>query len=108
MKSKLNAQATLSSVIHIVLFAFLLVFLSSVVAKACGPLTAVGCDVNCTEQIINDCPNPDTQTCVLRTCEVCPPTCIRCQRVCITNHVCGGCVPGPFPCDALLACCKKS
>jgi hypothetical protein len=108
MKSKLNTQATLSSVINIVLLAFLLVFLSGVVAKACGPLTAVGCDVNCTEQIINDCPNPDTQTCAIRSCEVCPPGCNHCLRSCITTHICGGCVPGIFPCDGLMECCKKS
>jgi hypothetical protein len=107
MKSKLNAQATLSSVIHIVLFAFLLVFLSGVVAKACGPLHALGCDVNWTEQIINDCSDPNTQTCVLRTCEECTPGCPRCQRSCVTKHVCGGCDPGPLPCDGLMECCSK-
>jgi hypothetical protein len=108
MKSRLNAQATLSSVIHIVLFAFLLVLLTGVVAKACGPLTAVGCDVNCTEQIINDCPNPNTQACVLRTCDDCsgcPGK--RCERSCLKINVCGGCVPGVLPCDGLMECCKE-
>jgi hypothetical protein len=106
MRKKLNAQVTFSSVIQILLFALVLVFLSGVVAKACGPLQAAGCDVNCTEQIINDCPNPAAQTCTLRFCEVCPHSCGRCQRSCITTNHCGGCVPGIFPCDGLMECCQ--
>ena len=108
MRRKLNAQATFSSVIHIVLFAFLVIFLSGIVAKACGNLTAVGCNVNCTEQIVNDCDDPSTQTCVIRTCEVCPPSCHHCLRSCITNNICGACVPGPLPCDGLMECCRQS
>jgi hypothetical protein len=56
MRNKLNAQITFSSVIQIVLLAFVLIFLSAVVAKAsCGNSQALGCDINCTPQIVNDC-----------------------------------------------------
>src|SRR5215471_14760087 len=99
MKQKLNEPLTFRSAAAIVSFSIIVVLLSGAVAKACGSLTALGCDVNCTVQIVNDCSDPVNFHCVVRTCEtincnICPGG--ECgNRGCdgrIVDKPCGACI----------------
>ncbi len=102
MKKRLNEQLSVRSVLLILMSAVLVILISAIIAKAtCTPASAVGCDVNCTVQINNECdPGFD---CVARTCDrICgrptcnPPRCIE--------SICLGCVIGR--CPGFRECCS--
>lgn len=100
-----------------------LVLMSGIIAKACGPSFAVGCDINCTVQTIacSSAKQPCTtnsdcgQSCVLRTCEqdVCDPSGDQCLHPHQVFSPCGGCVAnacnggtcGTIGCSGLSECC---
>jgi hypothetical protein len=126
MKDKLNTRrVTFSSAIQVLMIAVMLVLISGIVAKACGPAQAVGCDINCTVQTINDCTQPHEpcntnadcgQSCVLRTCEnqICDGwSGDQCSDVDLVHSPCGGCVAnacanhtcGTIGCSGLSECC---
>jgi hypothetical protein len=65
------------------------------IATACGPVTAPGCETNCTVQIINDCQG--NTECFIMACA---------QRI-GRDKVCGGCIPkNGLGCTGLLPCCS--
>ena len=109
MKKRMNEQLTAQSAVLTLVSAVLLILLSAMIAKACSAKAKVGCDVNCTVQIINDC--PEFYSCVFRSCEVddcsaCPGR--ECGRSCAGTpriQACGGCVDYRYGCKALAECC---
>jgi hypothetical protein len=127
VKDKLNTRrVTFSSAIQVSIIAVMLVLMSGIVAKACGPATAAGCDINCTVQILNDCAQPHQpcntnadcgQSCVLRTCETSSCDNLPPDQECFHPHLihtpCGACVTngcvnhtcGTFGCSGLVECC---
>lgn len=112
MKRKLNEQLSLKSAALMASLCMLLILTSAAIARACGPAQTNGCDVGCAVQYVNDCINPSSHSCVLRSCEYndgceqCEPG--PCERTCRTPpayHPCGGCVANPLGCSGLSECC---
>lgn len=109
MKRKLNEPLSLNSAISIITFSVLLILVSATIARACTPALAIGCDINCTVQIINDCSDPVHNHCVLRTCDDCSNCSFGCHKDCSTFSPCGGCVSRMLDgCTALIECCSDS
>lgn len=128
VKDKLNTRrVTFSSAVLISIIAVMLVLISGIVAKACDPAFGVGCDINCTVQMINDCQQPQEpcntnadcgQSCVLRTCESGSCDNLPPDQECFHPHQvyepCGGCVAnacanhtcGTIGCSGLSECCN--
>jgi hypothetical protein len=94
-KRRLDRSLTFQSAVFVIASALALVVLSGAIAKACGPPQGQGCDINCTVQTINDCPNPQTQSCVARTCY-----CIRLD----TKKPCFQCTVTSFECMGSTCC----
>ncbi len=105
MKKRLNEQLSVRSALLIVVPAMLLILMSATIAKACGPWqTTVGCDSNCTVQIVNDC--SEGFNCVARTCD---KLCVRptCNPPRCISHICATCVPLYLGgCRGLPECCS--
>lgn len=111
MKKRLDEQLSARSALLIMAFAVLLILMSATVAKACSATANVGCDINCTVQLINDC--PEFYVCAFRTCQTdtcssCPGR--ECGRTCgrIIQHPCGGCADYRYGCKALAECCPQT
>jgi hypothetical protein len=110
MKKRMNEPLSAQSAVLTLVAALLLILLSATIAKAvCSATATIGCDVNCTQQVINDC--PEFYLCVFRSCEMddcsaCPGR--ECGRSCAGTpriQACGGCVDYRYGCKALAECC---
>src|SRR6266478_923127 len=97
MKKRLNDQLSVQSALLIVVSAVLLILISATVAKACGPFSEIGCDINCTVQVINNCKYAGFDR-VARTCQYCSgcnPRCASCVQ-----RICAACVDHSLGCAA--------
>src|SRR5437899_8592565 len=106
-----NAPLSLRSAILIMTCSILLELMSAAIAKACSPAYALGCDINCTIQIANDCSDPTHLHCVFRTCEYtdcsrCPGG--HCGDLCdgLRYKACGACIGINAGCSELYECCQ--
>jgi hypothetical protein len=111
MKKRMNERLSAQSAFLTIVCAVLLILMSATIAKACSFRAYKGCDVNCTVQIINDC--PEFYVCALRscqydTCSSCPGK--ECGRGCgqVFNNPCGGCSDYRYGCKALAECCPQT
>src|SRR5947209_6760660 len=111
MRKRLDEQLSAQSALLMIVCAVLLILISAPIAKACSATVLKGCDVNCTRQVLNDCPefyNCWFRTCQYDTCSSCPGR--ECGRGCgqIIQHPCGGCVDYRYGCTALAECCPQT
>ena len=114
MKKRLNEQLSVRSVLLILMSAVLVILISAIIAKAtCTPASAVGCDVNCTVQIINNCQYAGfdrvARTCETTDCNICPGG--QCgNRGCdgrTVDRPCAACVDHSLGgCSGLPECCN--
>lgn len=108
MKKRLNEQLSVRSALLILGSAVLLILMSATVAKAsCGLFSSMGCDINCTKQIINTCKYVGFD-CYVRTCQRrilrgIPPVCN------IYDSICGACIADNLNgCADLPECCNAN